>query len=311
MFETMDSWCQLKESLIDFAKPSLDSSVWIQGRDGSFKLQPTAEKAILDHLGKHPDANLLATTEKPHILGSLTTNQYLDDTDVDIHLFPKNPAEWDEDKVRAVKAWYELPENTLYIGKHPVEVYVQVKPATDYLSPGFYDIETRKWEKGPKIVPSDYDPYEDFADIADDLRSSVKDADLLFGEIRRDIIDIETIQDAISRMSPEDKAIFLEKLEVKFAEIQDDISTLVDIKKGWVNARRVTEPASPEEALKDIELAKEWRDSNALFKLIGRYQYITIIKALKAVVADDGEVTAGELDTIKKIVGGSDVPRST
>jgi hypothetical protein len=274
--------------------------------DGSLRLRLTAEKAVLDHLGKHPDAQLLATTEKPHILGSLTTNQYLEDTDVDVHLFPKNPVEWDEDRVRAVKAWYELPENTLYIGKHPVEIYVQVKPATDYLSPGFYDIETRKWEKGPKIVPSDYDPYEDFADIADDLRASVKDADLLFGEIRRDIIDIETIQDAISRMTPEDRAKFLEKLEVKFAEIQDEIDTLVVIKKDWVNARRVTEPASPEEALKDIELAKEWRDANALFKIISRYQYITIIKALKDVITDDGQITSDEIDVIKGVLGTPD-----
>jgi hypothetical protein len=286
MLDNLDSWCQLKESLIDFAKPGMDSKVWAVTKDGGYRLQPAVEKAILDHLGKHPDADLLGTTDNFHIIGSMTTNQYLDDSDIDVHVFPKDPSKWDEDRVRAVKAWFESPENLLSIGEHPVEIFVQTNPATDYLSPGFYDIQTRKWEKGPKIVPTDFDPYEDFSDIADDLRASV--------------------EDAIKQMSAEDKKKFLQKLEAKLGEIEEDIKKLVTIKQDWVKARRVTEPASPEEALKDIELAKEWKDANALFKMISRYQYITIIKALKDVISDDGQITPDEVNVIKGVLGTPD-----
>jgi hypothetical protein len=273
----MNKWVELKESLIDFAQPELDLQLWNRTEDGSYYLSPNAEKVILDHLRKHPEVDLSVVAKEPHIVGSMTTNQYLEDSDIDVH--------------------------PVYIGKHGVEVYVQLNPPTDYLSPGYYDINTRKWRKGPKLVPTNYDPYEDFSDIADELKATVQDADLLLGEIRRDIIDVEVIQKAIEKMSSEDKKKFLTKLEAKYAEIEADIKKLLDMKKDWVGKRRVTEPVSPEEALKDVELAKEWRDSNALFKLIGRYQYITIIKALKNILSDDGEISAEEIDKIQGVLG--------
>jgi len=303
LYQQIDNLLQLQESLIDFAQPSLDSSIWTKGKGGSFRLRLSVEKAILDHLGKHPGIDLRVATKEPHVVGSMTSNQYLDNSDLDVHLFPVNPAEWDEDKARGVKAWFEDPKNLLRIAGHPLEVFVQMHPPTDYLSPGFYDIESRKWKKGPKIVPSNYDPYEDFSDLADDLRATVKDADNLFSEIRRDIIDVDIMQNAIEKMSSEDRKIFLAKLEAKLKEIEADIASLVDIKKSWVQARRVTEPATPEEALKDVELAKEWRDANGLFKLVGRYQYIYLIKALRNLVADDGELSADEIDKIKNVLG--------
>jgi len=293
------------ESLIDFGQPGLDPDVWTED-DGQFVLAEGVEAKILEFIKSYPNKDLLAETDNLHMVGSMTTNQYLEDSDIDIHLFPKDVGIWDEDKVWEVKKWFDKWAKHLdaYIENHPIEIFIQLHSATDYLSPGFYDITNHKWIKGPKIVPQDYDPYDDFSDLADDLRSSVKDTDLIIGELKRDVIDFETIQKAVAKMSPENKKKFLAQLESKLKEITIAITSLLKHKDKWVaNRRLVSDPVTPEQALKDVELSKQWRDSNAMFKLIGRYQYVTLIKALKELLQDDGEVTPDEVDNVKKIVG--------
>lgn len=309
MLNFVDKWLRLKESLIDFAKGGLDPQVWNKDASGGYTLAPAAERAIFDFLGKLPGKDLRAEAEEIRIVGSMASNQYLDDSDLDVHIVPKNIGDWGEEKVWAVKKWFDENRDKYkaYIGRHPIEFYVQTNSAQDYLSPGLFDLEAKEWRKGPKLVPTDYDPYDDFSDIADDLKSSVTDADLLIGELKRDVIDFEVIQTALGKMSPEDKKKFLTKLEAKLKEIDSDIEALFLKRKEWVQARR-TSTSSPEQALKDVELADKWRDANALFKFINRYQYLAIVKELRDAVGEDGEVTPDEVDMIKGILGGRNVP---
>ena len=290
------------ESLIDFAQPDLDLQVWNKDSHGRYSLAPTAEAAIMEFIASYPSGDLLAQIDNLHIVGSITTNQYSDDADIDVHIFPKNPEMWDENKVWGVKGWFD--NNKVFIGKHPIEIFVQLNPSTDYLSPGFYDVTNHKWIKGPKVMPEDYDPYDDFSDIAGELKNSVTSADLLIGELKRDVIDFETVQKAMNNMSSENKQKFLAALEIKLKEIEEDIDSLVQHKDKWVFNRRLkAEPISPEIALKDVELAKQWRDSNAIFKFIGRYHYITVINKLRQLVKDDDDVSSNDVDVIKGIIG--------
>jgi len=306
----LDKWTNLKESLVDFAHPDLPLDVWYKTQGGSYTLKNDAKEAIFRFINGYPGGDILAATVNPRIIGSITTNQFLENSDIDVHLTPKNPAAWSEDLVWKVKTWFDnnRVKYNGFVANHPIEIFIQRNPATDYLSPGYYDINTETWRKGPKIVPTDYDPYEEYSDLADDMKDAVKDTDLMLGELKRDVIDFEFIEAAISEMSQEDKQKFLGKLEGKLKEIETDIAELQRHKNNWVVKRRLDrEPATPEEALKDIELAKEWSDSNAMFKLIGRYQYITVINKLREVLKDDGEVSPEELDTIKGVLGVQDV----
>jgi len=305
-----DCLFQLWESLIDFAQPDLPSEVWDKDANRGYKLAEDAERKILDTLRKYPE-DLLSIAKEMHIVGSLTSNQYLEDSDLDVHIVPKDLSAWDDKKVSVVVKWFINNRDKLkaYIGKHPIEVYIQTNVAQDYLSPGIFDFITKKWIKGPKIVPSNYDPYEDFSDIAGELRNSVKDADLLFGELKRDIIDYETIKAAMGKMSSEDKKSFLVKLEAKMKEIEKDVDSLFLKRKEWIDARHTaTKPlVSVEQALRDVSLAHKWRDANALFKLIHRYQYLSVIKDLKDIISDEEEITPDEIDKIKGVMGARDV----
>jgi len=278
--------------------------------DIAYSLQPGIEQQILDVLAQYPDKDLRAIAAELRIVGSITTNLWVEDTDIDVHLVPEDAAQWSEDDVKQVKRWFDENRDRLdgYVDRHPIEVYIQTNANQDLLSDGVYDLLHHVWVKGPKLYPLNYDPYDDFSSIEADLRDTVEDADKLLGELKRDVIDFDTIRSAMEHMTPEQKQHFLVRLESKLQEIEDDIQALYRIRGDLVQARRVAStPTSPEQALQDMELVKRWRDTNALFKFIARYRYLKVIGELKKLLAD-GEISPEDINMIKQITGVSDVP---
>ena len=300
-YELVESF---NESSIDFPQESLDLAVWDK-KDNTYTLREDVKNKILNILKKYPNAPLLEIAEEIHIVGSLCTNQFLDIADCDVHIVPKNIDEWDEEEVNKVIRWFNENRDDIdgRIEKHPIEVYAQLDINQDLMSDGCYNLLEDKWLIGPKIVPMSSDPYEDFSHIADDIRNTVEDADKLFGELKRDVIDFEVIEIAMERMSGEDKDRLLQKLQDKLDELEDDIEALYKEKGEWTDARRgASKPETPEQALKDVELAKKWQDVNATFKFVNRYRYMRTIADLKKILADE-EVTADEVEKIKSIMG--------
>jgi len=152
--------------------------------------------------------------------------------------------------------------------------------------------------------PADYDPYEEFGNILDDVKAEAKNADLLFGELKRDVIDYGVIKKAVSGMSKEEKNNLLTRSQEKLKEIEDDISKLMSTKQGWIDMRKAAStPTSPQQALDDIELAKKWKDKNALFKFLDRYNYMRLIKDLEAMMEDDS-INPEEVEIIQGLLGG-------
>jgi hypothetical protein len=293
-----------KESSIDFPQVDLDSLVW-EKEDGYYFLREEVKDKILILLDKYPEIDLLQIAREIRIVGSIGTNLYVDDADVDLHVVPNDFSEWDEKKVKRVMDWYKKNESLdKYIGKHPIEVYVQLNPNQDLMSAAVYDVLEDRWVVGPKIVSLDYDPYKEFQHVADDVRQAVQDADLLLGELKRDVIDYDTIRKAIENLPTKHKKRLLQKLRNKLEEIEKDIENLYTKRKEWVDARHgASKPETPEQAREDVELAIKFRDTNALFKFINRYGYMRIIADLEDLIKDDGEITPNEVDIIRGVVG--------
>ncbi len=295
---------KIEESSIDFPRESLDSAVWdLEGKIPI--LRADVKKKILAILERYPDVPLLEIAEEIRIVGSIGTNQFLPTADLDCHIIPKNLEEWDEEKTNKVIRWFNENRDEIdgRIKAHPLEVYIQLNPSQDLMSDGVYDLLKDVWLVGPKIVPMSSDPYNDFSHIADDIRDTVEDADKLFGELKRDVIDFEVITDAMEQMSGEDKDRLVIKLEAKLEELEIDIEALYQKKGEWTAARRgASKPETPEQALKDVELARHWKDVNATFKFVNRYQYLRTINLLKELLGDD-EISHSEVSVIKTIMG--------
>lgn len=304
---------RMVESSIDFPREGLDSQVWDSEGEDSFVLRSEVKEQILDFLDKYPDRDIIGLAKEEdgeptiHIVGSICTNQYTDTSDIDVHvvLDPDEELFQDEDGRSEVKRWFEShrEEYGAFVGEHSIEVYLQINEKQDLASDGVYRMMSDEWVKGPKIVGTDYDPYDDFSHIFVELQDLVKDTDVLMGELKRDVIDYDTISKAIGHLPEEQKEKLLGKMKAKLEEIEQDIEKLYAERKNMVDVRKRVDRTTPEQAIKDAELSKEWDDANALFKFMDRYRYLKIIGDLEDVASDDGEVTDDDVDVIKDIMG--------
>jgi hypothetical protein len=294
----------LFESSIDFPKPSLDLAIWQQEGD-SYRMRQDVKDKIVRILDAYEPVDLMSMAREIRIVGSIGTNLYTDDVDIDVHIVPDDFSLWTEESVKELQVWFNENIDRLggYIGKHPIEVYVQLVPSQDLLSDSAYDFLNDEWLVGPKVVSQDYDPYEDFSHIADDIRKSVQGADLLMGELKRDVIDFDTIKAAMETLPDDVKQRVHLKLKNKLQEIEDNIEALYGMRKDWVDARReISGSYSPEQVMQDVELAKKWKDINAQFKFINRYKYMKVVGDLEKLLSDD-KISPEEVDVIKNVMG--------
>jgi len=292
------------ESSIDFPREDLDSAIWDK-EDDTYILRAEVKEKIFGILKRYPDVPLLEIAKEIRIVGSICTNQFLSESDLDIHIIPENLGNWSEKDIKLLMDWFSEHRDEIsgYVGTHPAEVYIQLNPDQDLMSDGCYSLLSDKWLVGPKIVSMSTDPYDDFSRIAQDIRDEVEDADRLFSELKRDVIDYEVIKQAMEEMSGEDKERLLQKLHSKLEELEVGIEALYKERGEWVDTRHTaSKPETPEQALKDVELAKNWKDVNATFKFIHRYQYLQVIKNLEELLSDE-KITDEEVDKIKNIMG--------
>jgi hypothetical protein len=308
----------IKESSIDFPSEGLLLEIWDKTENGEYRLKKEVKEEILEILDQFENGVLLDLAEEIRIVGSICSNQYSDEADIDVHIVPK---EEELAKVLSTKEFTDVVtskdiqyqkkiikwfnENREEIGGsiegHPVEVYLQLNAIQDLMSVGVYDLMKDEWIKKPTLSPTDVSPYDSYAEIMDAISDTVKDADLLFGELKRDIIDYDTIHNAIDKVPKELRAKLKQHLEDKLKEIEQSIEELSKHKAEWAKNRRDSSaPLSSEEALQDAESAKKWEEANVVFKLLSRYKYLRVISDLEKSIKDDGEVTHDEMDLIKK-----------
>jgi len=289
----------VKESAIDFPRDHLSSEVWVKDNN-QYTLRADVQGEILSALEKYPTVNLVDIANRIWIVGSMASNTYSDSADVDVHVVPNNIKDWSDADVKAVMDYYK--DEKIFFGDHPFEVYIQRFPDQDLMSDGAYDILTDTWEKDPTIRPIEYNPYENFKHVFDELSGRVKVADELLGELRRDVIDYNTMRDALESLDSKSRADAVRFMEEKLDEVETDIEKLYTERKQWADARKfASKPSSPEEALKDVELARNWADENAIFKFINRYQYLQLIGDLHEMLLDD-EIDDEEMVKLKKTV---------
>lgn len=295
----------IAESSIDFPQEDLDLSIWNKEND-SYLLRPEVKEKILKVISAYEPTDLLDTAEEIRIVGSIGSNLYTEDADIDVHIVPKDVSEWDEEKQRAAKVWFDTNARALdaFVDKHVIEVFVQLDSHIDFLSDAVYNVQEDTWEKGPRLVPIDYNPYEDFSHVADDIKNAVQGTDLVLGELKRDIIDYATVRDVLPRLPKEVQTKLQLSMKSKLEDMEKDIKSLHLNRKAWVELRRLgNKPIKSMEDLKNTKLVKNWRDMNAVFKFIARYQYMTIIKNLEELLKDDEKITPDEVDKIKSVMG--------
>ncbi len=136
-----------------------------------------------------------------NVVGSICSNQYTDDGDVDIHIQVDLP----EDVVEKLnnlrkKTQDEIlgGENLLVGGSHPLEFYFQSNLYADMGSCGCYDIMNDKWLSGPQLVDLEFDPFEEYSSSLDEAFEYGDRVQTIMFELNKNLYKYNAILDQAS-----------------------------------------------------------------------------------------------------------------
>lgn len=152
-----------KESTIDYpVSEGLCPEVWDKAESGYIIKEDVKQKALelVDVLLAHYKVEAVGV----NVVGSICSNQYTDDADIDVHIQVDLPSETAEklNNLRKIESEQLFKDQYLFIGLHPLEFYFQPNIYADMGSCGCYDLMNDKWLSGPQLVDLEFDPYEEY-----------------------------------------------------------------------------------------------------------------------------------------------------
>ena len=124
---------KIKESSVSFPRgKTLNKSIW-DFKDAKYILKPSVRRKILNILGEYKDVDLVdmaavdEDSEKMiHITGSMGTNQYEDDADIDVHIVIPTDSKYygDEQFSKMVLDWFSDNRDKIdgYFENFPIEI---------------------------------------------------------------------------------------------------------------------------------------------------------------------------------------------
>lgn len=263
----------MQESVIDFPKAGLCPDVWEKVVDDTglgdiWKLRQEVKDKLLAIMQELQLAQLLPDNGLTiHVTGSITSNQYTENADIDLHFHSDSLQFNSNDEVDALNKQLRSAYKQEFIGKHPIEIYYQDNKFQDYMSVGCYDVINDIWEVGPELVDSSFNPYAEYYDEAK------KQSEAMASQIRNKILSIYETAIALKKNLGTE---FGQNLRGVLLEQLASVQALYDnIRK----TRKVySSPTSKEEALQ-FRTSRKWHIADTAFKLFDKYGYIAILKS--------------------------------
>ena len=204
----------LGESILDAPKKILDSSIWSNN-----KFKSSYKKIIIDKINDFFEKNAKdAKIKKIFILGSITTFQYNDTSDIDVQVLT-------DMSDKAIKDIHTSLPNGWSLGDtdHPVNYYVVNSEDNSNKSSTLYDLQNDKWIKEPKKsdirIPNAY--------VLEIAKFFMDGIDLRIAEYERDKIELDQLK---KQLKDQDTEIDIDELtqyiEQKTNEIKGDLDAI-------------------------------------------------------------------------------------
>ncbi len=280
-------------SVIDPMHADLPEDVWDKV-DGKYTIKPKLKDEIED---------LVYAYIKPQdvkqilIKGSITSRFYRRNADIDV-LVQLRDASMDDAAWEAGKDVFDGYVSTV-APPHPLEVYIDSNYDMDRAD-SVYNITDDTWVKWtplPQISLSDY--MTAFRSWADKL-------DIQTAELRRDIVDYELLQEILANIQDAELVRqYMQDLQKKLVEIDEGVAVLAD---SWqdIHAERAKafESSLASDGTDAVQkyVSHNLLPGNVVFKLIQRYGYAEILRALSKWYEEHAPVNEGNVEEVKQIV---------
>lgn len=297
----------MQESVIDFPKAGLCPEIWEKvvddtGLGDMWKLRQDVKDKLVAIIQMLQAAHLLTDNDLTvHVTGSITSNQYTENADIDLHFHSDcmqfNSNEEVDELNKTLRSTYKQE----FIGKHPIEIYYQDSKFQDYMSVGCYDVINDIWEVGPELADSRFNPYAEYYDEAK------KQSEAMASQIRNKILSIYETAIALKKNFGTEfgqnlRGVLLEQL----ASVQALYDSIRKTRKVY------SSPTSKEEALQ-FRTSRKWHIADTAFKLFDKYGYLAILKQfiedfklMSETSSVDEEAANDIIATVKNYIGNAD-----
>lgn len=284
-------YTQLSESVVNLSKDKLDPTVFTFKEDGS---TPILREAIKVQILKDVDElRKILPVERFVIIGSILTKNYDQHSDIDVSVQVDNQA---VDSVSTADMLHTLK----YVnGKmaadtvHPINYYIISHDLDETKAEAVYDVVNDKWLKTPK----EYDP--DVEKWATKFQDTLRSIDITTGELRRDLIDLDEIENLDIKNIKRLRYLMKEKL----SQIEELLNQLTSMYHNTKTMRQMAFDRflTPQE-LREFG-SRNQMPENILYKLLEKYYYIKFIKRIETILSDRDELELTDVPMIKKIMG--------
>ena len=232
-----------------------------------------------------PDALAILEEAKAkgvNVVGSICSNQYIDDCDVDIHVLVDLPANVAEKLNNLRKLGQEdvfKGDDLTVGGSHQLEFYFQPNKFIDIGSCGCYDLMNNTWLSGPQLVALEFDPYEEYEESWNEAFQMGIEVQTALFDLNKNLYKYNAIlEQATNRDIYSDEsmmAVVGRRLENVKDEIWRCMGVVAQLKERLVQVRRSAQmnPMNEIQA-EEMRTNKEWLTANSTFKFLQRLKVI-------------------------------------
>lgn len=279
--EFVDESTISKESSIDYpVSEGLCPDIWNEVEDGEFMIKPQIKQLALEMVSKllaryHVEATGV------NIVGSICSNQYTPDADVDVHIQVDLPDDVAEklNNLRKKETDKIFAGIDLMVGEpgktHPLEFYFQSNMYGDMGSCGCYDLLHDEWLSGPQIVDIEFDPFDEYSSSWDEaVEFGHKVQEALF-DLHKNMYKYNAMIEHASNREIYSDEQMMKIIAHRIMDVQDEISSnaekIYELREEMVKVRKRAGivPRNEEEA-EDMRTNKEWLTANSTFKFLQR-----------------------------------------
>lgn len=303
-----------KSSVIDYPKSGLDEKVWIEEKDSKLKLKEEFKKLILDKLNSYLKSAGFKYSAKwikrIKVIGSLTSFQWRNDSDLDVHVEVDTGIFRDKEFSGSIspedaqnllnetgRKKLNIDEQILLPGtKHNLEFYFEMyfndklmdgQSVVEY--DGVYDIQTGEWVKPPRSVSSAFDPAEIYANVYEATEKLAENLDIKLNRIKRDIIDIRFIKEALESFKDKGSIeVYQKAINTRIAQIETEINDYMKKMRKVIDDRKKSK--------------SQYDDDNLKFKFLAKYSYIWLEKELEKVLGKPPVVTEKNINDVQDAI---------
>ena len=270
-----------KESSIDYpVSEGLCPDIWNEVEDGKFMIKNEIKQLALEMVSKllaryHVEATGV------NIVGSICSNQYTPDADVDVHIQVDLPDDVAEklNNLRKKETDKIFAGIDLMVGEpgktHPLEFYFQSNIYGDMGSCGCYDLLNDKWLSGPQLVDIEFDPFEEYSSSWDEaVEFGHKVQEALF-DLHKNMYKYNAMLEHASNREIYSDEQMMKIIAHRIMDVQDEISSnaekIYELREEMVKVRKRAGivPRNEEEA-EDMRTNKEWLTANSTLKFLQR-----------------------------------------